>query len=125
MKICNRYNDWRCFTNVSIDIFNEMSETFKACDCLPSCNSINYNYNLFFEDLRNQTDDNVTRSSMSIYFADDEFIVLKRFATFGTVSLLSSIAGMLGLFLGVSVLSIVEVFYFFVIRFINNFLLKE
>jgi acid-sensing ion channel, other len=57
---------------------------------------------------------------MSIYFADDEFIVLKRSATFGTVTFLSNIGGLLGLFLGVSVLSAVEVFYFFVIRFINN-----
>jgi Amiloride-sensitive sodium channel len=66
-----------------------------------------------------------TKSSMSIYIAEDEVFVFKRYATYGIVTLLSNIGGLLGLFLGVSVLSVVEVFYFFVIRFINNMWWKE
>jgi acid-sensing ion channel, other len=99
-------------------MFNEESNAFKTCDCLPSCNSIDYSYNFFIENINKKNENNL--STVSIYFADDEFIVLKRSATFGTVTLLSNIGGLLGLFLGVSVLSAVEVFYFFVIRFINN-----
>lgn len=59
-------------------------------------------------------------ASASIYFDDDEYIAYKRFASFGTVSFLSNIGGLLGLFLGVSVLSIVEFLYFFTLRFIDN-----
>jgi Amiloride-sensitive sodium channel len=62
----------------------------------------------------------VEKASMSVYFADNEFIVMKRYASFGTVTLLSNIGGLLGLFLGASFMSFVEVFYFFVIRLINN-----
>jgi acid-sensing ion channel, other len=57
---------------------------------------------------------------LEIYFANDEFIVYRRYAAFGAVTFLSNIGGLLGLFLGASFLSAVEVFYFFVIRLINN-----
>jgi Amiloride-sensitive sodium channel len=65
------------------------------------------------------------RASMSIYFADNEFIVMRRYASFRTVTFLSNIGGLLGLFLGASVMSFIEVFYFFVIRLVNNFWWKE
>lgn len=58
--------------------------------------------------------------SASIYFADDEFIAYRRFESYGSVSLLSKIGGMLGLFLGISVLSVVEVFYFLTLRLFND-----
>lgn len=67
----------------------------------------------------------MNRSMTTFYLADDEFIVYRRFANFGNVNLVANIGGLLGLFLGVSVLSVVEVFYFFVIRLINNLWWKE
>jgi acid-sensing ion channel, other len=101
---------------------DEQGEIFKRCDCLPSCNSITYRVLPHFEKIE-RPDDNEKmnlHSTISIYFDDDEFIVLRRYASFGTVTLLSNIGGLLGLFLGVSVLSTVEVFYFFVIRLIYD-----
>lgn len=125
-KICNDRLDFDCYDKVIIAIHDEESEAFKSCGCLHACNSIEYNFDIYYENIKNQTaDGNTTRSSLSIYFADDEFIVLKRYASFGTVTLLSNIGGLLGLFLGVSVLSLVEVFYYFVIRLINNLWWKE
>lgn len=121
MKVCHEVNDYFCFEKVEKTVSNENSETFKRCNCLSSCNSIDYDYKVYFEKMNNPGDGgNTTSMSLSIYFDDDEFIVLKRYVSFGTVSLLSNIGGILGLFLGVSFLSLVEIFYFFIIRFINN-----
>ena len=88
---------------------------------MPSCSSIDYKIEVRYEKMKPQSEGNEdVRSSLLVYFADDEFVVLRRYASYGTVSMLSDIGGLLGLFLGVSVLSIVEIFYFFVIRLVNN-----
>jgi acid-sensing ion channel, other len=106
-------------------VTNEESKTFQLCDCLPSCNSIDYHHNVYLEDINNTQGEVVESSQTSFSFDDDEFIVYKRSASFGNVDLMSNIGGLLVLFLGISVLSIVEVFYFFVIKFINNLWWKE
>jgi acid-sensing ion channel, other len=35
--------DYNCFINVLWMVYDESSESFKRCNCLPSCNSIDYN----------------------------------------------------------------------------------
>lgn len=119
-KVCSIYWQVGCYKIIEKAGVDEEGETLKACDCLPSCNSIDYDFNEFHVKIKNQDEGNITRSLLLVYFTDDEFIVLKRYASFGTITLLSNLGGFLGLFLGVSVLSFVEVFYFFVVRFLNN-----
>jgi acid-sensing ion channel, other len=106
-------------------MFDESSPQVQQCDCLPSCSSIDYNIRLHFEKFKPENGSVVEKSSMSVYFADDEFIVIRRYASFGTVTLLSNVGGLLGLFLGASVMSFIEIFYFFVIRLVNNLWWKE
>jgi acid-sensing ion channel, other len=101
-------------------MFDESSPQVQQCDCLQSCSAIDYNINVHFEKFKTENNSKVERASTSVYFADDEFIVMRRYASFGTVTLLSNIGGLLGLFLGASVMSFIEVFYFFVIRLVNN-----
>lgn len=113
----------KCYEEVGVAFHDEDTELFKSCDCLPSCNSIDYDTNINFERFipeETMIGVNITRGTSMFYFADEDFVAFKRSATFGTVTLLSNIGGMLGLFLGISVLSVVEIFYFFVIRFFNN-----
>jgi acid-sensing ion channel, other len=120
-KLCNNFNDVNCYNRVQVKVYDEDSELFEACGCLTGCNSIEYNLKMIYgNDKRVDGNDNVTRSSIAIYFGDDEFIVLKRYATFGTVTLLSNIGGLLGLFLGVSALTVIEIFYFFILRLADN-----
>lgn len=89
------------------------------CGCLPECNKIEYNFEVIAE--RHYYFGYLfTNISASIQFIDDEFIAYRRFESYGTVSLLSNIGGMLGLFLGISVLSVVEMFYFVTIRLFND-----
>jgi acid-sensing ion channel, other len=119
--LCFGIDDIVCFEKVLSVINDVTSDAFKFCDCLPSCNHIDYKFDVILQKLKESSvERNVTSSSLSIYFASDEFVVLKRHESFGAVTLVSNIGGLLGLFLGVSILSVVEIFYYFVIRFINN-----
>lgn len=56
----------------------------------------------------------------SFYFGDDEFVAYKRFETYGRVGLLSNIGGLLGLFMGISLLSVVETIFFLTFRFLHD-----
>lgn len=99
----------------------EHTVNFKSCGCLPDCNDINYDYTIIKErfSVENQTK-NEYETSATIYFADYDYPAYRRYESQGTGTLLSNIGGFLGLFLGMSVLLIVETIYFFTLRFIDD-----
>lgn len=109
-------------------LLDETSEAHKSCDCLPDCNSVEYTYmrvdfKMTSESSAEYFEINGTipiEALVSIYFGSEEYTGFKRYASYGTVSLLSNIGGLLGLFLGISVLSVVETIYFFTLRFFND-----
>lgn len=51
-----------------------------------------------------------------IFFRDTQFITSKRSELYGQTDFLANAGGLLGLFMGVSILSLVEVLYFFTLR---------
>lgn len=51
-----------------------------------------------------------------IFFRDNQFIASKRSELYGQTDFLANAGGLLGLFMGVSILSLVEVVYFFTLR---------
>lgn len=53
-----------------------------------------------------------------LFFKEDQFISLKRAELFGITDFIANCGGLLGLFMGVSLLSIVEIIYFCTIRWI-------
>lgn len=53
---------------------------------------------------------------LSIFFKEDQFITSKRSELYGTVDFYANCGGILGLFTGASVLSIVEIIYFWTLR---------
>jgi amiloride-sensitive sodium channel len=53
---------------------------------------------------------------LTIFFKDAQFITSKRSELYGTTDFLANCGGLLGLFMGVSILSIVELFYYCTIR---------
>lgn len=108
----------------------ESQQIINDCGCLPDCYSIEYEQNLVVNKFK--TNEHTFSDSWSeeeyvglrFYFGADEYAALKRHATYGTVSFLSNCGGLLGLFLGMSALSVIEVFYFFVIRLTSDFIRK-
>lgn len=57
-------------------------------------------------------------------FKDPQFVPLRRFRQFTFIDFLSYVGGLLGLFAGISVLSFVEIFYFFVPRLLSDIMKK-
>jgi acid-sensing ion channel, other len=116
MRVCNEFGDKSCYEKAMLATQSE------TCKCFPACTSIEFAIKNYEERTKSKDEHN---SSLTIQFASDEFIVYRRYASLGTVTLLSNIGGLLGLFLGLSALSVVEIFYFFVIKFISNLWWKE
>lgn len=118
-----------CAYNVMLLFIMEPIETeeTKTCDCLQECNSIEYEIQV----IRSKIDferhyltinnvsywiGNTYHGALVVSYSDSEFTALRRYESYGLASFLSNVGGLLSLFLGVSVLSFVEIFYFIFIR---------
>jgi hypothetical protein len=53
---------------------------------------------------------------LSLFFKEDQFITSRRSELYGRTDFLANCGGLLGLFMGVSLISILEIFYFCTIR---------
>ena len=56
--------------------------------------------------------DSTLLSSINIYFKDDQFIALKRHELYGWVDFIANSGGLVGLFMGFSIVSIIEIVYY-------------
>jgi len=88
------------------------------CGCMDQCNSVDYNIEIIDTKI---VDDNEI-IVMSFRFKDNEFIPLIRQQQFKLVDFLSLCGGLMGLFAGVSALSIIELLYFLTLRICSNFI---
>uniref|UniRef100_A0A182Q221 Pickpocket n=1 Tax=Anopheles farauti TaxID=69004 RepID=A0A182Q221_9DIPT len=103
--------------------FNKSENFLDKCNCLPACNAIVYNTEISqagFDwrklaeniDLLSDELDEMELSYLSIHFKVARFIPIKRSELFGLTDFLANCGGVLGLFMGVSILSIVEILYY-------------
>lgn len=60
-----------------------------------------------------------------LYYKSFQFIPMKRTELYTDLDFISNCGGLLSLFIGTSLLSIVEVIYFFTIRLLDNFKAKK
>jgi acid-sensing ion channel, other len=101
----------------------------KKCECLDECDSIKYNFEVFAH-----SNDDLTNASYSIYrhhvdtyasfdfkFKDTLIAPLRRYQPFTFTEFLAQSGGMMGLFAGISALSIIELLYFMSLRWMMNF----
>uniref|UniRef100_A0A182WEP1 Pickpocket n=1 Tax=Anopheles minimus TaxID=112268 RepID=A0A182WEP1_9DIPT len=109
-----------------MDLLHELNKTdnfLEHCNCLPACNAIFYNTEIsqamfdwrklaenihVIAGVTNETE----LSYLSIHFKVSRFIPIKRSELFGISDFLANCGGVLGLFMGVSILSIVEIVYY-------------
>ncbi|CAO1407458.1 unnamed protein product [Diamesa serratosioi] len=114
-KVCN------------IDKVKYVNDGFEdECKCLPACTSIEYNaeisqskydYTKFHKKMQtlNHSGDYIL-STINIYFKESNIISSRRSELYGITEFLANCGGLLGLFMGFSLISLVEVFYFFVFK---------
>nr|XP_049464936.1 pickpocket protein 28-like [Anopheles coluzzii] len=95
------------------------------CNCLPACSSISYDVETtqskldlekFLHVNHVYESDKFYITTIAIYFKETYFITSKRSELYGWVDFLANCGGLLGLFMGVSILSLLEICYFITIR---------
>ncbi|KAL5289998.1 hypothetical protein ACFFRR_009784 [Megaselia abdita] len=108
------------------------------CNCLPACTTIAYDAEIsqaeydfrsqfraykYFDYLDKNPDMQMAR--LSIFFKENQFLTSKRSELYGTTDFLANVGGLLGLFMGVSTLSFVELVYFCTVRLITNLKMRK
>uniref|UniRef100_A0A182WEP0 Pickpocket n=1 Tax=Anopheles minimus TaxID=112268 RepID=A0A182WEP0_9DIPT len=112
-------------------IDNSSRTLLRSCNCLPACIFLEYKTEISQAhfDWRRLTNtihiferelNHSHLSSMSIYYKEAQFISIKRNQLFGLNDFIANCGGILGLFMGVSLLSIVEILYYFTIKPLIN-----
>lgn len=106
------------------------------CNCLPACTSITYdaeisqaryNWEDLFKAYKNPIDEfpGIQFARLSIFFKENQFITSKRSELYGPTDFMANCGGLLGLFMGVSLLSIVELVYFCTVRLCGNLMMRR
>ncbi|XP_065369031.1 pickpocket protein 28-like [Calliphora vicina] len=99
------------------------------CDCMPACNSLDYNFEITRAYLdakatikawRSNYSDSIT-SRLTVYYREPQFTAIKRTVIYDITQLIANCGGIFALFMGVSMLSLIEIIYFFSVRLYNNF----
>uniref|UniRef100_A0A336L784 CSON004091 protein n=1 Tax=Culicoides sonorensis TaxID=179676 RepID=A0A336L784_CULSO len=102
-----------------------------TCNCLPACTSMQYdaemsqaefNWERLFDAYKNPLDEfpGIQFARLSIFFKEAQFITSRRSELYGPVDFLANCGGLMGLFMGISLLSFVEIFYFCTVRLCCN-----
>ncbi|XP_063829494.1 pickpocket protein 28-like [Ostrinia nubilalis] len=98
------------------------------CHCLPACTSIEYNSETSQADFDwrkvskaglvpfSEDDEDLLRARVNVFFKEPQFMTSRRSELFGPTDFLANCGGLLGLFMGFSILSVVEILYFFTLR---------
>lgn len=96
----------------------------RMCDCLPTCNTIKFNFDIVSKKMQNESLDEV---SIVFKFKDTHCTSFRRYQQFTILEFISESGGILGLLAGSSLLTIIELFYFIVVSFLNllRFLKKK
>lgn len=125
------------FPETSNEEYNQTTQ----CNCLPACTSLKYLTELSlvpredsivplhmqeeFETGKNIYNKDLSFSEIKIQFSESQFTYSKRKELYGWQDFVANIGGLIGLFLGFSLLSIVEILYHLTLRFAINLKLKK
>ncbi|XP_060522682.1 pickpocket protein 28-like [Cylas formicarius] len=103
------------------------------CHCPPMCNNMDYNVEITESDydwprkmkaigidVVQEDEEGLATSELQIYFKQNMFIPQQRSEMYGTFEFLANVGGLLGLFVGFSLISMIELVYFLSLRIICN-----
>jgi acid-sensing ion channel, other len=82
----------------------------RNCSCYPTCDSISYHTKYRYTKI------NTNETTIAVRLNTDDIVLYRRYQQFTFSDIVSYVGGLLGLFAGISMLSIVELFYFFSLR---------
>ncbi|XP_020297428.1 pickpocket protein 28-like [Pseudomyrmex gracilis] len=111
---------------------NPLNVTIPSCNCWPGCYEINYRLELSQNKLLSSfnTEKRYVKKDLKyftkniavvhLFFVDSQFTKYVKNELFGFIDFLSSTGGLLGLFMGFSFLSVMEIVYFLTIRLVSR-----
>lgn len=118
-----------CVKMVNNEIHWKRNSSFQCNHCLSGCFALNYDpafstARIFEKDafLLNHNLEPENVAILHIYYAASSFRSQKKEEFVGFADFLSNMGGLLGLFMGFSVISVIEMFYFISIRPYCNYL---
>ncbi|XP_069695435.1 pickpocket protein 28-like isoform X2 [Periplaneta americana] len=117
------------------DSFTTDDDGLDTCNCIPACTEITYDVetsqatfkweesmkaSMKGEGLNFTMSESLKLSKVAFYYKDSQFVSSRRGELFGPLEFLASCGGLMGLYLGFSFLSLVEIIYFFTVRLCCN-----
>lgn len=108
-----------------MDNFRSTDPNKDDCNCLPSCTSLEFDTEISQADfdakkslqaMNYRLGEDKLLSHMVVHFKDKQFIASKRSELYGLYDFIANVGGTLGLFMGFSLLCIVELIYHFTVR---------
>jgi acid-sensing ion channel, other len=119
--------DYRYEYDMKVQIFlitQKRRSFYDDCGCLDACDSINYSFEIIAHNRAkmNKSIEDVhafTETSLEFRLKDAD-PPLRRYLSFTFSEFLAQSGGMMGLFAGISVLSIIELIYFLSMRWVMN-----
>lgn len=126
--ICRKAAQLQCVKNVENTLMQQvLDKTAISYNCFPACRSISYDAELSMARLdrynhqkamklvaKTQRKKRYTRVFIS--FKDEQFFSSRRAEVYTLIDFVANCGGILGLFMGISILSIVEIIYFGTLR---------
>lgn len=126
--ICRKASELQCVKNVENSLMQQvLNKTAISYNCFPACRSISYDAEMSMARLdrynhqkamklvaKTQRKKRYTRVFIS--FKDEQFFSSRRAEVYTLIDFVANCGGILGLFMGISILSIVEIIYFGTLR---------
>jgi amiloride-sensitive sodium channel len=111
------------------------------CHCLPGCNELSYSSSMtygnidpsfvtskLYTNIKENFDEKKIRENLAvvhIFYTNTQFLSYYKTEMYGLTEFLSSTGGLLGLFIGFSFISAVEILYFSTVRFLYSFVRRR
>lgn len=126
--ICRKASELQCVKNVEFSLMQQvLNKTAISYNCLPACRSISYDAEMSMARLDRYNHQNAMGKSVKspykkrftrlfVTFKDEQFFSSRRAEVYTLIDFVANCGGILGLFMGISILSIVEIIYFSTLR---------
>lgn len=120
-NVCSFWKEFKCVEQVE-NILHSSNLTQK---CLPVCDSITYDAEISISKieikaLRKYIPSGFKTIKMSVIFKDQQYYASLRSELYGTLDFIAACGGILSLFMGISLLSVIEIVYFVTLRLTCN-----
>lgn len=122
MSVCNQYSTVICVQNIEslrASDYDHLYSTHGVCNCLQPCSYVRYSYTVIRREFYKFY--NIKRNIITMKWKDSDYFPMVRFQEYKLTDFFSFFGGILGLFAGISVLSVFEIFYFLTLRLATDF----